>query len=118
MTKNELLNLYKLLSSSDTAEVGFKIAEGFGLNNEQLIKLMWCKMNKDRSITIGDYKLIKNRFALFTNNDEKLRWIVKNINNTKNDRTRSIPWSDKYIFMIFSNYLVSDSFLTPFKKIK
>ena len=59
MTKQELYNIYQLLQSPVTARVGFKIAEKLGLNNIDLITLLWCKYSSCNQLYFGHCALKK-----------------------------------------------------------
>jgi len=66
MTKKELNNLHQLLCSSTTFKLALKIIEAHELTDEQLIKLLWCKMRPSNYILeFGKLKMIR----LFTNDE-------------------------------------------------
>jgi len=106
MTKQELINLHQLLCYQHTSSVAFKIAEGHGLTNVELLKLIWCKLNvRGRHINFKRYTLMKLRHKYINGHAWKI-WPIG-----YRDGTEDIPWPQSHVFEALVRYLIRDSIL-------
>ena len=57
MKKEQLNNLHQLLCGQNTAKLAFKIGNGLGYSEEELIDLMWNEFMYCDRLILGNYKL-------------------------------------------------------------
>jgi len=75
MNDKELDNIHQLISYPNTSKLGFKLAEGFGYDALDLIRLLWDK--KSRCNCEDTWKLKFNNMTLIKRNRALLnKWSI------------------------------------------
>ena len=96
MTKEQLINIYKLLQSSHTVKLAFKMGKSFGLDNDDLLKLIWCKLRSSN-------KLKFNHWTVEKVSNKNRGWLITD--DRYDDGTWKIPWDVCHVFEVVVTYL-------------